>query len=333
MRLGTSLRFKFASSPDSMAAYQEKVARGEFSDIPFGEPDARLQGEQLLELGATAAQAGLDFLMLGDGHASADANIFAPVPTMARMLAVTGDMPVGLLLLAPFHHPVIAAEQIGTLAAFAPEPFTLILGNGDGGKAFDGFGIIKGSRGRRTEEQITLIRRLLAGEEVTHESAYHQLNGVKINPVPRVQTPIWLAATRGAAVERAGRLGDGWETSPVASDHALVEQLAVYTRHAEAAGRVPNPVLRRDIFVAATDEAAWEAVNPVFELGYRGLGSGQNDDTALVGSAKTVVEKLRHYHSLGFDFTLVRHIVGEHQQILDSLRRIGDDVLPAIRDL
>ena len=32
-------------------------------------------------------------------------------------MSVTGDMPVGVVLLAPFYHPVLLAEQIGTLAA------------------------------------------------------------------------------------------------------------------------------------------------------------------------------------------------------------------------
>jgi alkanesulfonate monooxygenase SsuD/methylene tetrahydromethanopterin reductase-like flavin-dependent oxidoreductase (luciferase family) len=313
-----------------MTKYHEKVARGEFSDIPLGEPDTRLQAAQLLEIGAVAAEAGLDFLMVGDGHVSADANIFAPTPTLARLLAVTGDMPVGLLYLAPFHHPIIAAEQIGTLAAFAPEPLTLVLGNGDDSAQFDGFGIAKASRGRRTEEQVTLIRRLLAGEEVTHESPYFQLHGVKINPIPRVPTPIWLAATKGPAVVRAGRLGDGWETSPIATQDALVTQLKVYSEACETAGRTPSPVLRRDIFVGATDDEAWEAVTPIIEAGYRGFGDA--GDTALIGSAKTVVEKLREYDALGFPFVLVRHIVGEHGLIVDSLRRIGDEVLPAIRE-
>ena len=36
---------------------------------------------------------------------------------------------------------------------------------------------------------------------------------------------------------------------------------------------------------------------------------------------------------MGFEKVLVRHIVGDHQQILDSLRRIGDDVIPAVADI
>lgn len=185
-------------------------------------------------------------------------------------------------------------------------------------------------RGRRTEEQIQLVRRLLAGEQVSHDG-FHPLDGVRINPIPRVPTPIWLAATRGAAVERAGRLADGWETSPGSSPDDLIELLALYRRACAASGRAPNPVLRRDIFVGGTDEAAWAAVEPILADGYRGFGQAR--ETLLVGSAATVIQRLRFYRDLGFDFVLVRHIVGEHQLILDSTRRIGDEVLPAIRDI
>lgn len=332
MRLGNSLRFVYPSGPHSMQLYQDHVVgRGEFGDIPLGTQDVRQQAANLLELAAATAESGFDFLMVGDSHAAPIFNVFAPTPTLARMLAVTGDMPVGLLYLAPFHHPVIAAEQVGTLAAFAPEPLTLVLGSGDVSIAFEAFGMAKASRARRTEEQIQLIRRLLAGESVTHSSPYVTLNNASINPIPRVPTPIWIAATKGAAIERAGRLGDGWEASPGTPPELLVEQLEVYRRACAESGRTPNAVLRRDIFVAATDEGAWAAVDPVLAAGYRGFG--QDRENALVGSAQTVVQRLRRYCGLGFDFVLVRHIVGDHGLILDSLRRIGDDVLPKIRDL
>jgi hypothetical protein len=54
----------------------------------------------------------------------------------------------------PLPPPVFAAEQIGSLAAFAPEPVTLVLGSGDVSAAFVAFGIIKSSRGWRIEEQV-----------------------------------------------------------------------------------------------------------------------------------------------------------------------------------
>jgi hypothetical protein len=36
---------------------------------------------------------------------------------------------------------------------------------------------------------------------------------------------------------------------------------------------------------------------------------------------------------MGFDYVMVRHIVGDHRQMLRSFERIGRDVTPRIRDL
>jgi hypothetical protein len=36
---------------------------------------------------------------------------------------------------------------------------------------------------------------------------------------------------------------------------------------------------------------------------------------------------------MGFDYVMVRHIIGDHQLMLRSFERIGRDVMPRIRGL
>jgi hypothetical protein len=50
-----------------------------------------------------------------------------------------------------------------------------------------------------------------------------------------------------------------------------------------------------------------------------------------VGSADTVVQNLRRYRDMGFDYVMVRHIVGDHRLMMRSFERIGCDVIPRIR--
>ena len=88
-------------------------------------------------------------------------------------------------------------------------------------------------------------------------------------------------------------------------------------------------VLRRDIFVAETAAAAHAEVDRVLAEGYRGTGKAE----LLVGNPETVVERLRHYRTLGFEEVMVRHITGDHQQMLRSFALIGRHVMPAIRAL
>ena len=49
--------------------------------------------------------------------------------------------------------------------------------------------------------------------------------------------------------------------------------------------------------------------------------------------ADTVVQDLGRYRAMGFDYVMVRHIVGDHRLMLRSFERIGRDVMPQIRDL
>ena len=98
---------------------------------------------------------------------------------------------------------------------------------------------------------------------------------------------------------------------------------------AARAGRPVLPVLRRDIYVGESDAEAEAVVGRILDEGYRGTGM----DQLLVGSGKTVVEKLREYRALGFEYVMVRHVVGDHRQMLRSFERIGEAVMPAIRNL
>ena len=334
MKLGTSLRFLFPASPQTHVTFRQMLHNappGSFIERPMGAYDTEEQGRNLLEVAAAAHAAGLDGLLTGDSHAGspAYASNFQPLPTIARLMAVTGAMPVGMVLLAPFYHPVLLAEQIGTLAAFAQGPLIVTLANGGRPAQFQAFGMELRSRARRLEEMATVLRALLAGERVTFAGRYYQLDGVTISPLPRVPVSIWLAGTVPAAAARAGRLGDGWLTGQNASRAELIEQLAIYQEAATRAGRPPRPVLRRDIYVGATDAEAVAVVGAILAEGYRGTGM----DQLLVGSAETVVQQLAEYRALGFAEVMVRHIVGDHTQMLASFARIGADVMPAIRDL
>jgi alkanesulfonate monooxygenase SsuD/methylene tetrahydromethanopterin reductase-like flavin-dependent oxidoreductase (luciferase family) len=65
----------------------------------------------------------------------------------------------------------------------------------------------------------------------------------------------------------------------------------------------------------------------VLARGYRGF----DREALLVGSPETVIGGLRDLHELGFQHVLVRHIVPQQELVLASYRRLGAEVLPAIR--
>ena len=334
MKLGTSLRFLYPTGPQTYPLFKralEAMPVGGFIERPMGAFATAQQARNVLEIAAAARAAGMDSLLFGDNHAvaAAFANSFSPVPTVARMLAETGSMQVGMVLLAPFYEPIVLAEQIGTLAAFATAPLIVTLANGGRAQAFDAFGIPMRTRAARLEALLDVLRPLLAGEQVSRKGRFVALDGVQISPLPQAPVEFWIAGTVPAAVERAGRLGDGWLTGQNSSDADVAAQLALYRATTAKSGRPTRAVLRRDIFVADSDAAAHAEVDKVLAEGYRGTGKAE----LLVGSPETVVERLRYCRALGFGEVMVRHITGDHELMLRSFALIGERVMPAIRDL
>ena len=69
-----------------------------------------------------AQAANLWALFVGDNHAMPPdyANAFEPVPTLGRLSAETGSMTIGMVLLAPFYHPLLLADRFRPGGASSP---------------------------------------------------------------------------------------------------------------------------------------------------------------------------------------------------------------------
>ena len=91
--------------------------------------------------------------------------------------------PLGCPFLLPLWHPVLMAEQIGTLAAMAAAPFIIQVGVGEGEVLFASMGKDLRERGARTERGIRLVKALLNGETVDDEE--WDIKGAHIAPLRR----------------------------------------------------------------------------------------------------------------------------------------------------
>jgi alkanesulfonate monooxygenase SsuD/methylene tetrahydromethanopterin reductase-like flavin-dependent oxidoreductase (luciferase family) len=102
------------------------------------------------------------------------------------------------------------------------------------------------NRGRRIEEQITVMRQLWTQDLVTFDGTWHHLDRMGINPLPKQRPiPIWMGSFVGSLVEkvleRTGRLADGWMPQFPPGDQlaAALDRLRGY---AVAAGRDPASI-------------------------------------------------------------------------------------------
>jgi alkanesulfonate monooxygenase SsuD/methylene tetrahydromethanopterin reductase-like flavin-dependent oxidoreductase (luciferase family) len=159
-----------------------------------------------------AADAGLDHVTMGDHVGFHGGTGFDGMITASTLLASHDTMPVliGVYLLG-LRHPMLAARQLSTLAQTAPGRLTLGVGvAGEDRAEVSNAGVDPATRGKRLDEALALVRRLLAGEEVTFAGEFFRLEAARILPAPRPPVPIVIGGKGDAAVRRAAELGDGW---------------------------------------------------------------------------------------------------------------------------
>jgi alkanesulfonate monooxygenase SsuD/methylene tetrahydromethanopterin reductase-like flavin-dependent oxidoreductase (luciferase family) len=66
-------------------------------------------------------------------------------------------------------------------------------------------------RGRRIEEQVTLLRQLWTEPLVTFKGHWHTIPDAGLNPLPvQRPIPIWFGGHADALLRRIARMGDGW---------------------------------------------------------------------------------------------------------------------------
>jgi hypothetical protein len=99
----------------------------------------------------------------------------------------------------------------------------------------EAIGVDPKQRGAFIDEALPLLRRLWAGETVSHEGPAGTLREVRLSPLP-VQQPleVWLGGTVPAALERCGRLSDGWLPSLCTPEEAAAGRVVIEAAAARA---------------------------------------------------------------------------------------------------
>jgi alkanesulfonate monooxygenase SsuD/methylene tetrahydromethanopterin reductase-like flavin-dependent oxidoreductase (luciferase family) len=184
------------------------------------------------------AEAGIDHVMVGD-HVMFHGGVGNDGLTdAASVVTATDELDVYLAVyLMVLRHPLLVARQLLTVAQFAPGRLSLGLGiGGDDRREVVACGVDPKTRGRRMDESLALVRRLLAGETVSHVGEFFSLDEARLHPVPELPIPLVVGGRSEAALRRAGRLGDGWLGIWTSADRCA-EAINSVEGHAEDAGR------------------------------------------------------------------------------------------------
>ena len=272
----------------------------------------------MIERAAAAHRAALDSLFVGDQHVSPTA-YYQNTPILGRLLAEWGKAPAGCLFLLPLWHPVLVAEQIGTLAAIAQGPFIMQCGLGWGDTRFAAMGANIRTRPSAFEEALDIVRRLLAGETVSSSRRFRIAEAsLALRPAEPVE--VWIGASAPPAIDRAARLADGWIASPGLTREEAREQADMYRERCVAYGRAPGAVvLRRDIYVGDSSAEAQAILQEALSRGYRGIPA----EALIAGSVDEVAEQFRSFATIGYSEISVRHLTNDQPKVLGSLQRLA----------
>src|SRR6266480_4239972 len=232
--------------------------------------DPRQGARWMIERAAAARSSGLASFFIGDQHVSTTP-YYQNTPMLGRLLAEWGEAPAGCLFLLPLWHPVLVAEQIGTLAAIARGRFIMQCGLGWGEDRFAAMSANFKTRPSAFEEALDIVRRLLAGETVSSARRFRIVEAsLALRPAEPVE--VWIGASAPPAIDRAARLADGWIASPGLTHEEARTQADMYRERCAAYGKEPGAiVLRRDIYVGESSAAAQAVLQQALGRGYRGM--------------------------------------------------------------
>jgi probable F420-dependent oxidoreductase len=178
------------------------------------------------------------------------------------------ELVAGVLVL-PQRQTALVAKQAAEIDILSGGRLRLGVGLGWNYVEFEALGEDFSNRGRRSEEQIDVLRRLWTEPVVDFEGRWHTIPAAGINPLPARSIPIWIGGSAEAAIRRAARVADGFfPQRPLEGGWpATMERFRGW---AEEAGRDPETIgIEQRIDVSRGTPDDWRAA--VDE--WRGLGA------------------------------------------------------------
>ncbi|MGA7420633.1 MAG: TIGR03619 family F420-dependent LLM class oxidoreductase, partial [Acidimicrobiales bacterium] len=117
------------------------------------------------------------------------------------------------VFILPLRHPIMAARSVVTLDRMSGGRVVMGIGVGWLPDEFEIVGEDFHNRGNRTDEMMTIMRRLWTDETIEFHGDYYDIPPVRFAPKPvnkKTGIPIIVGGTSPGALRRAGILGDGW---------------------------------------------------------------------------------------------------------------------------
>ena len=143
-------------------------------------------------------------------------SVLDPMVALGYAAAVTSRIRLGVAVVnMPYLSPAYLAKQAASVDVLSGGRLDLGLGLGWMPEEFTAAEAVMPGRGARTAEYIEVMRRLWAGGVTEFHGEHYTIPAGRAAPLPvqRPGPPVLLGGTVPRALQRVGRLADGWITS------------------------------------------------------------------------------------------------------------------------
>lgn len=272
-------------------------------------PESIVPGTPLPDIAALAAlaeQVGLDGVWVGDRLAGGELSVLDSGLTLAAAAAVTSSITIGYAVFVPSLRPLAwAAKQVATLQHIAGGRLQLGVAVGGGDDAeYLAAGFRRSERASRTDEFLTLLPGLLAGEPLTHPSDASGGDAIRLLPAVPVP-PLWVGGTSLPALRRAVRFGAGWLSGLQTPREFAASRQQLFELSDEAGRPRPRTGIGLHAAIGTRSDRDLAEVTIGMMRSMYGVPADRAREVAIGGTTVQVASQLAPYVEAGADLIVV----------------------------
>jgi probable F420-dependent oxidoreductase len=162
----------------------------------------------------------------------------------------------------PARTPFGVAKAVGTAAAISGDRVALGVGMGWMEEEFEAMEQDFRRRGKRADEMLEVIAKLLTGEVVEHHGEFYDFEPLEMLPAPSRPVPVWVGGMSDAALRRAAR-NDGW----ISDIHSIEEIIGFRTRIDELRKELGRDHLPFAMVCSSLDAVDYDGYRRLEEVG------------------------------------------------------------------
>jgi alkanesulfonate monooxygenase SsuD/methylene tetrahydromethanopterin reductase-like flavin-dependent oxidoreductase (luciferase family) len=305
--------------------------------------------DQVIHSCELAERLGFDTFFCAEHHF----HEYGVVPDPAVMLSALAQRTTSIRLgtaisILTFHDPRRIAETYSMVDMMSGGRLMFGVGSGYLAHEFVGYGLDPKEKRDRFNENLDIVKRLMAGETLSYKGHYSASEKVTLNLLPhqgRVP-PIYVAVLAREAAYHVGKQKNRIFTVPYASckDFRDIGTMMAEYRKGRAEGGMPHDdddhVFTFHTYVTTSDEAARAEAKAAYDLYvdtrlyarrhvYEDIIA---NGICLLGSVETVADKMCQLHEMGIRHVATMHNFGalDPARVERSMTMFAKEVMPRV---